>query len=92
LRRERPEGLVDTHSTIRQFIETDLARDLSTVANSDSLLEAGIIDSMAVLQIVGFIEQRFGVTVADDDMMPENFETVDAMAAFVDRSRKGQGV
>ena len=83
---------MDTHSTIRQFIATDLARDLSTVANSDSLLEAGIIDSMAVLQIVGFLEQRFGVTVGDDDMMPENFETVDAMAAFVGRSRRGQGV
>lgn len=49
------------------------------------LLENGIIDSTGVLEIVLFLEERFGVKVADDQMLPQNFDSVEKIAAFVHR-------
>ena len=70
---------------IRQFIGEELKRDVKGVTDEESLLEAGILDSVGVLQVVGFIEQQYGIAVTDDEMMPENFETLAAIAAFVER-------
>ena len=76
---------------VRQFLTTRLHRNVEGVGDRDSLLEAGIIDSMAVLELVGHIEQQYGVTVSDDDMMPENFDTIEAIAAFVGSRRGTRG-
>lgn len=76
---------------VRQFLTSQLHRKVDGVGDNDSLLEAGIIDSMAVLEIVGHIEQQYGVTVSDDDMMPENFDTIEAIAAFIDSRRAARG-
>jgi len=48
-----------------------------------SLLDRGIIDSTGVLELVLFVEERFGVKVKDSDMLPRNFDTVNALARFV---------
>ena len=68
---------------VRQFLSTTLHRDVNGVGDADSLLEAGIIDSMAVLELVAHIEKQYGLTVGDDDMMPENFDTIEAIGAFI---------
>jgi acyl carrier protein len=77
----------DTRREIRRFIEVELNRDLGAASTSDSLLEAGVLDSLGVMEVVGFIERSYGISVSDDEMMPENFETLDAIASFVDRRR-----
>ena len=74
---------------VRQFLAGKLHRKVEGVGDHDSLLESGVIDSMAVLEIVGHIEQQYGVTVSDDDMMPENFDTIEAIAAFIASRRDG---
>lgn len=74
---------------VRQFLSDRLHRRVEGVGDRDSLLEAGVIDSMAVLEIVGHLEQQYGVTVSDDDMMPENFDTIEAIAAFIASRREG---
>ena len=76
---------MDVHGAIRDFIQNELQRPLGGVANGDSLLEAGVLDSVGVLQVVSFVEQQFGITVSEDEMMPDNFESIDAIAAFVQR-------
>ncbi len=48
-----------------------------------SFLNEGIIDSMNLLQLVTFTEQRFGISVKDDDLVPENFDSVTRLAAFI---------
>jgi acyl carrier protein len=53
------------------------------VKNSDPLLDSGIIDSLGILDLVTFIEKEFGVHVSDEELLPENFQTVDALAAFI---------
>lgn len=72
---------------LRQFIASELGRDVTGVADGESLLEAGVIDSMGVLELVSFIEKQYRIAVSEDEMMPENFDSVDAMAAFIDRRR-----
>lgn len=54
-----------------------------------SLLEAGIVDSIGILEIVAFIEQTFSITVSDDDLIPENFGSISGMAAFVQGKIEG---
>ena len=51
--------------------------------DEDSLLERGIIDSVAMVDLIAFLEKTYGITISDDDMTPENFDSVDAIARYV---------
>jgi acyl carrier protein len=83
---------VNVHRAIRDFIQNELQRPLDDVTDDDSLLEAGVLDSVAVLQVVTFVEQRFGIAVSEDEMMPDNFESISAIAAFVQRRQSAARV
>ncbi len=48
-----------------------------------SLLDSGIVDSLGVLDLVTFIEQQFGIVAEDDDLVAENFESIDSLVRFV---------
>jgi acyl carrier protein len=74
---------------IRAYLANELGRNVGPVGDSESLLEAGVIDSLGVLQLVASLESRYGVSVTDDEMLPENFETIAAIAAFVTAKRNG---
>jgi acyl carrier protein len=60
------------------------------LAGSDSLMERGIIDSTGVLELVGFLEQSYKISVQDEDIVPENLDSIDALVAFVERRRHTQ--
>lgn len=81
----------DVKDKIRGFITTELAHKVggTAVADDESLLERGVLDSLGLLRVLGFLEEQYHFTVKDEDVVPENFESVDAIAAFVDRSRNG---
>jgi acyl carrier protein len=51
--------------------------------DNDPLLESGILDSLGVLDLVSFVEQEFAITVSDEDLLPENFQTIERLASFV---------
>lgn len=78
-------------AAINDYISRELVQDpaLLPLANSASLLETGIIDSLSLLRLVLFIQQRFGIAVDDVDLVPENFDTVDAIGAYL-RTRTGE--
>ncbi len=66
------------------FISKELARDRADVdVTRDSLVETGIIDSVGIMKLVAFLEQRFGKKIGDEELLPENFETVDAIVALL---------
>ncbi|MDO8836523.1 MAG: acyl carrier protein [Vicinamibacterales bacterium] len=74
--------------TFRSFITTNFyVADPAALSDDDSLLDAGIIDSTGVLDLIGFIEQQFGITVADEELVPENLDTVSRLVQFVERKR-----
>ncbi|MFZ5443711.1 MAG: acyl carrier protein [Myxococcota bacterium] len=73
---------------IRQFVTTNFyVADGAALKNDQSLLEAGIVDSTGVLEIITFLEAEFGITVEDEEMVPENLDAVDHIAAFVQRKK-----
>lgn len=53
-----------------------------------SLLDAGVVDSTGVLEVIAFLEERYGVRVDDHEMVPENLDSVERIVAFVERKRK----
>ena len=73
------------HFILSSFLFTD---DESKLKNDDSLLERGIMDSTGVLELVAFLESQFGIKVADDELLPENLDSVDRVSAFVARKQE----
>ena len=53
------------------------------LGDDDSLLDAQLIDSLGILELVQFLEQTFTIEVTDDDLTPENFDSIAALARFV---------
>jgi acyl carrier protein len=72
--------------SIRTFVLSrfPLARKRE-LQDGDLLLESGILDSMGVLEIVHFIEQEFGILVVDDELVPENFQSIQQLTEFVNK-------
>ena len=70
--------------TTKQFIvDNFLFGDGAKIANDTPLFEKGIIDSTGVLELVAFIEDNFNVTVADDELVQENFSSLNAIEKFL---------
>jgi acyl carrier protein len=55
--------------------------------DEDSLLERGIIDSTGVLEVTAFLEDDFGIKVGDEDLVPDNFDSIARLATFVQSKR-----
>ncbi|GGE29766.1 acyl carrier protein [Agaricicola taiwanensis] len=74
-----------TESRIRAFIQDNFlfADNLDAFANDASLIEAGVIDSTGVLELVSFLESDFGIHIADADIVPENLDSIASISAFV---------
>jgi len=77
---------------IRKFIEEEFLLEQGSVIeldNNDSLLEKGIIDSFNMIKLLTFIETTFSVKIADDELMPENFDSINAMVNFIRSKKEG---
>jgi acyl carrier protein len=76
---------------IREFIirkfPSARSRELTRM---EALLENGIIDSLGVLDLVSFMEETFAITVTDEELLPENFQTIERLAKFVEGKRNGK--
>ena len=59
------------------------------LADTDSLMDKGIVDSTGVLEMVTFLEETWGITVEDDELLPENLDSIANIAAFVNRKTEG---
>ena len=74
---------------LERFIIQDImvgGKDVS-LSPDESLIESGIVDSLGILRLVAFIEENFSVVVDDTEVVPENFETINAMSSLVERKR-----
>ena len=72
---------------IRNFIEDNFLFQIGDqkLADDQSLLEAGVVDSTGVLELVAFLEATFDFHIADRDIPPQNLDPIDAITAFVER-------
>jgi acyl carrier protein len=79
----------ETRSAIRAFIvENFLFGDESHPLPADqSLIDNDLVDSTGILELVGFIEERFAVSIADADIVPANLDSIDRIAGFIARKQ-----
>ncbi len=76
----------DVKSKIREFIiENFLFSDDIAFENNASFLEEGIIDSTGILELIDFLEEEFNISVEDEEMIPENLDSLDNIAAYLNK-------
>ncbi len=69
---------------VRQFVVANyLFGHENGLSDHDSFLESGIIDSTGILELIGFIEKTFGIRVENDELVPENLDSIAQVAAYV---------
>jgi acyl carrier protein len=83
---------VDVTRELEQFILTELATDggVTSLAPDDDLLALGLVDSLGMIQLVAHLEQKFGIQVSDDELVPSNFQTLGDLARFVEDKTRAQ--
>jgi len=71
---------------IRQFVLQNLYFSEDTpIGDEDSFLKTGVIDSMGVMELVTFVQSKFGVTVAPSEVVVEHFDSIRQIARFIQR-------
>jgi acyl carrier protein len=79
---------MDITQQVRAFVTTNFyIPDPAALTDDASLLEQGIIDSTGVLEVIGFLEDTFGLSVEDHETVPENLDSIARIAAFVGRKK-----
>ncbi|MBI5759806.1 MAG: acyl carrier protein [Planctomycetales bacterium] len=73
--------------TLRNFVTENFlfGQGGDSFSNQDSFLESGIIDSTGVLELVTFLESEYKVSIADDELVPDNLDSIDRLLAFIER-------
>jgi acyl carrier protein len=70
---------------VENFIFSSNGFDLS---EDESFLDAGVVDSVGVLELVTYVEETFAIQVADEEIVPENFDSVARLSAYIDRKSR----
>jgi acyl carrier protein len=86
-------AMIDEVKEQRSLIRNFIARNLLfsdggfEYADDASFLDEGIIDSLGVIELVTFVEKQFGVSVADHELVPDNFDSVAKLDSYIQRKR-----
>lgn len=80
---------MDMKDQIRSFIAENFlfSNNGFDLDDDESFLEAGVVDSLGVLELVTFVEEKFDVPVSDDEIVPANFDSVNNLAAYIESKR-----
>ncbi|OHB84931.1 MAG: acyl carrier protein [Planctomycetes bacterium RBG_19FT_COMBO_48_8] len=79
---------MDNSVKVREFVvENFLFGDGEALKNDTSFMEEGIIDSTGILELVFFLEETFGLSVEDDELVPDNMDSLQNIARFIDRKQ-----
>jgi acyl carrier protein len=78
---------MDINTIIHQYISQNLlySEDGFHYSDDDSFLDEGIIDSLGVMELVVFVEQEFSIVVLDLEITPENFDSVNKLAEYINK-------
>jgi acyl carrier protein len=74
---------------LRDFIvDNFLFGEEVSFSDADSFLRQGIIDSTGVVEIIAFIEERYGIKVEDEEIVPDNLDSIEKLSRFIERKAK----
>ena len=78
---------------IREFLAQNfpLADEGDQLAGGDSLIEAGVIDSTGVLELIEYLESNYDIQIADEEVLPDNLDSIDRISRFVSSKLDGNG-
>jgi acyl carrier protein len=81
--------VTQTEEAIRDYIRGEFLRDQpeSELPSDEPLIQAGVIDSLGIFLLIGFLEEHFEIKVEPQDVVLENFETIDAITSLVNARR-----
>lgn len=81
---------MDLKSEIRNFILENfmMGMEENELNDADSLLDKGIIDSTGVLELVGFIEENYQISIEDEELVPDNLDSVNNLIKFIEKKTK----
>jgi len=79
--------LLEKKQKIRNYIVETFLFDAPDAEfdDDDSLLDSGIIDSTGVLELISFIEEEFDIEVKDEELIPDNLDSLNRLAAYIER-------
>jgi acyl carrier protein len=82
--------MTDLRSDLRRYIEENflLGTRATPLADSDSFLEQHVLDSTGFLELIAYLEETCAIRVGDEEMIPDNLDSIDAVVAFVTRKRE----
>ena len=80
----------EVESKVRTFIEDNFLfrDDRAAMSDSESLLDAGLVDSTGILELVAFLEQEFAIRMADAEIVPANLDSIKTIVAYVEGKLK----
>jgi acyl carrier protein len=80
----------DIKLRVRRYVaDTILMTGELAVGDDESLLERRILDSLAVLDLTEYLQTEYGIKIESDELLPENLDSLNRIAAFVERKRRG---
>ena len=81
--------MADLKKELRQYIQVNLIMGAAAAAfaDADSFMALHILDSTGFLELISHLEETYAIAVADEEMVPENLDSIDSLAAFVGRKR-----
>ena len=80
----------DTKATVRKYLLDNfvMGGDVE-IRDETSFMASHVLDSTGFIELISFIEETFGLRITDEEMLPENLDSLDAIEAFVARKRPG---
>jgi acyl carrier protein len=78
-------GEMDTATTIREYIVESFLLGKQDLDDDVSLIDSGIIDSTGAMEVVAFLEESFGISIRDEELVPANLDSVARLTNFVER-------
>ena len=78
-----------TNAVIKDFIQNEIIQDTMDrpLDDNDQLVESGIVDSLGIMSLLSFLEEKFSIQIPSEDLNPENFASVSTITALVERQR-----
>jgi len=77
--------VTQVEGSIKKYIENKFLRGdaKKSISTEESLLDSGLIDSMGIFELVAFLEKEFDIEITDEDLVPDNFESLNLIASMV---------
>lgn len=81
--------MTETKAQLRNYIQDNFIMGAAAAkfSDADSFMEHAILDSTGFLELITYLEESFGIAVGDEEMIPENLDSIDNLVAFIGRKR-----